>query len=116
MTTDPTALHGLALRAAVAVEVMQWLDVNQASPENLTGFSRGVCLIVPPWERDRTAAQQVTNRMAELEMENDFAHEVRKILNPTNTWCVATFDLIDASAEILCQAALSVVRESRKGA
>jgi hypothetical protein len=61
--TDPSQLTGLALRAAVAVEVMGWQLTETELSEEVWMQPDGLITYCdpPPWESDRTAAQQVVD-------------------------------------------------------
>ncbi len=117
---------GLSLRAAVAVEVMQWAWNPEScffrNPEKPNGnWAIGA---LPPWERDRTAAQQVIERIEEMGLtfkfvtliDSDWAANRRDAGDDYYVqWHTQRWYFLKLSAEQICQAALSVIRESRKG-
>lgn len=111
-------LHGLALRAAVAVEVMSWTDIECRNGIAIGLPPKGVGRVgLPHWESDRTAARLVLAKVKSWPhaWQVSFAETVCKLINPMLPYPPETaaevIAVIDAPAEVLSRAALTVVRE-----
>lgn len=113
-----SGLTGLDLRAVVAVEIFGWqnIEVFRNAEAVWRELPNGNPEQAPHWESDRTAAQQVLERVKAIGRWIDLTSEIamRKKLCPLETFAGIDAGL-EITAEEICQFALSVIREQRAG-
>ena len=114
MTTDPTKLSGLELRAAVAVEVMGWKPTRIARDFLGNPFPEEP----PAYESSRDACQAVLEEIERRGLMRRLAFKIMCIIPPPSEERYAVFVAIEgtlkATPEQICRAALAAVREHKE--